>query len=59
MKGIEGAAAIDLTDSLCSGTTCPAVIGRYLVYRDDSHLTATYAASIAGRLAAALKPLLG
>ena len=59
VKGLEGASAIDLTDSLCSGTTCPAVIGRYLVYRDDSHLTATYAASIASRLAAALKPLLG
>jgi len=35
------------------------VIGKYLVYRDDSHLTATYATALATRLAEALKPLLG
>ena len=55
VKGIEGASAIDLTDALCAGTTCPAVIGRYLVYRDDSHLTATFAQTLAGRLVAALR----
>ncbi|MCX6459168.1 MAG: acyltransferase family protein [Actinobacteria bacterium] len=59
VTGFAGVTAIDLTDALCSGTTCPAVIGKYLVYRDDSHLTATYATALATRLAEALKPLLG
>jgi hypothetical protein len=54
--GIRGAVAVDLTSSICSSDRCPAVIGPTLVYRDDNHLTATFARSLAGRLAAALAP---
>ena len=35
-----------LTPQLCPGRVCPAVIGNVLVYRDTTHLTATYAASL-------------
>lgn len=33
---------IDLTNYLCEPEFCPAVIGNVLVYRDNTHLTATY-----------------
>ncbi|MFC8304075.1 acyltransferase family protein [Specibacter sp. NPDC057265] len=33
---------IDLTSSFCSETSCPAVIGNVVVYKDDNHVTATY-----------------
>ncbi|WP_407924582.1 acyltransferase family protein [Catellatospora vulcania] len=49
-----GLAVIDLTESICPGDRCPAVLGNVLIYRDDNHLTATYARSLAPRLATAL-----
>jgi hypothetical protein len=39
---VEGATLIDATPMICPGKTCPAVIGDVLVYRNGSHLTATY-----------------
>jgi len=47
----EGATFIDPTDLLCAADICPAVIGRYLVQRDEHHLSTPYAASLAPRLA--------
>lgn len=35
---------------LCTATICPAVIGNTLVYRDGSHLTATYSKVLGGVL---------
>ena len=49
-----GASFIDLTSHLCSATTCPAVQGHLLVYRDKHHLTATFARSLAPALATGL-----
>jgi hypothetical protein len=49
-----GAAVVDLTDSICPGDPCPVVLDRMVVYRDDHHLTATFAASLAGILESAL-----
>ncbi len=49
----------DLTDALCDATTCPATIDGTAVYWDVSHLTATYARSLAPRLAAALPDITG
>ena len=46
-----GTAVIDPTDWFCTDTVCPAVIGDTLVYRDGSHVTATYVKLLA--------PLLG
>lgn len=51
---LTGATVIDLTDAVCPGDPCPPIIGETLVYRDHHHLTATFVASIAGDLAAAL-----
>ncbi|WP_243064240.1 acyltransferase family protein [Humibacter sp. RRB41] len=52
-----GVPMIDLNDYLC-GTSCPAIIGDTLVYRDSHHLTATFAAELAGPLGRRLAPLL-
>ena len=41
---------IDVNDSICQGDTCPAVIGDTVVYWDLSHLSATFAASLADAL---------
>jgi peptidoglycan/LPS O-acetylase OafA/YrhL len=45
------------TDWLCPGDTCPLVRGRYLVFRDDQHLTATWIAALAPVLDLALGQL--
>lgn len=37
---------LDIADTLCTATTCPGEIGNMLVYLDDNHLTATYAATM-------------
>lgn len=44
-------ALIDMTEYVCPDGQCPAVIGNVLVYRDDAHLTATYARTLAPMLA--------
>lgn len=38
---------LDLSDQLCTEVHCPAEIGNVLVYMDDNHLTASYAATMA------------
>jgi hypothetical protein len=38
---------IDLTPFFCDRATCPPVIGGALVYKDQNHMTETYAASLA------------
>ena len=37
----------DLTDYFCDQTTCYPVIGNIIVYRDNNHITATYAKTLA------------
>ncbi|HEX6325124.1 MAG TPA: acyltransferase family protein [Jiangellaceae bacterium] len=54
LEGASNVDHVDLRDFICPGDTCPAVIGNTLVYRRGSHLTATYAASLAPRLDQAL-----
>jgi hypothetical protein len=49
-----GAAFVDPTPWLCSVDTCPVVIGRYLVLRDQHHLATPFSAALARRLEAAL-----
>ncbi len=49
---VNGAVPIvDLNDFLCNATACPPVIGNVLVYRDDHHVTSTYAKSLTPFLA--------
>ncbi|AVT37678.1 acyltransferase family protein [Plantactinospora sp. BB1] len=49
---------IDLTTAICPGRRCAPVIGGVLVYRDNQHLTASYAATLAPRLRSALDRIL-
>ncbi len=49
-----GATLVDLSDAICPGDPCQPVVRGMIVYRDDHHLTATFAASLAGLLGAAL-----
>ncbi|MDN5716308.1 MAG: acyltransferase, partial [Janibacter sp.] len=48
---------IDVLPWVCPGDTCWPVIGNVLVYRQGSHVTATYARSMSGVFDQALKPL--
>jgi peptidoglycan/LPS O-acetylase OafA/YrhL len=42
-----GARLIDLTDAICPGTgSCPVVMNGMIMFRDDHHLTATFAQSL-------------
>jgi peptidoglycan/LPS O-acetylase OafA/YrhL len=54
-----GATFIDPTDWACPTDPCPAVVGRYLVYRDTHHLATPYVVALRERLAAALPELSG
>ena len=46
----SGATLIDMSDDICTGDPCPAVINKMIVYRDVHHLTETFALSLARRL---------
>ncbi|THV22839.1 acyltransferase family protein [Glycomyces paridis] len=56
----SGATVVDPVPWICDmeAGKCPVVVGNLLVYRDDSHLTATFASHLAPQLAAAI-PLQG
>jgi peptidoglycan/LPS O-acetylase OafA/YrhL len=49
-----GFEVVDPRPWICTATTCPAVVGNLLVYRDDTHLTNTFS----GWLAPMVAPLL-
>jgi hypothetical protein len=48
---------VDPTPWMCATDPCPTVIGRFLIYRDTHHMTATYARGLARVLEAAFPPL--
>jgi hypothetical protein len=47
-----------LTDQLCKGKECQAVQQGLITYRDDNHLTGTFAESLTSVLEARLLPIL-
>lgn len=49
-----GATLIDLNDWICPQATCAPVIGGVIVYRDKTHMTATYSTSLAYALNSAI-----
>jgi peptidoglycan/LPS O-acetylase OafA/YrhL len=49
-----GAAWVDPSDWVCPSDPCPAVIGRFLVYRDTHHLATPIVIALRDRLAATL-----
>ncbi|TDD96860.1 hypothetical protein E1269_30010 [Jiangella asiatica] len=55
---LGGLELIDLNAAICPSDACPAVIGNVAVWRDEHHLTATYARTLAPRLAEQLAPFL-
>ncbi|MFE9242402.1 acyltransferase family protein [Nocardiopsis sp. NPDC006938] len=59
VREVEGAALVDLNDRICTGDTCPAVIGNVVVYRDSHHLTGTYALLLADVLGSRMDEALG
>jgi peptidoglycan/LPS O-acetylase OafA/YrhL len=50
-QGLPGVHFLDLTDRLCRDGICPAVSQGMIVYRDASHVSGTFAASLAGDIA--------
>jgi peptidoglycan/LPS O-acetylase OafA/YrhL len=48
----------DLTDLFCTATRCPVIVGNTLVFRDDNHLTSSYAEWLAPVLAAEISSVL-
>ena len=50
---------VDLTDHICGPRVCSAVTGGVITYFDASHLTATYAATLAPYLAPVIERALG
>ena len=57
-SGSPTAHGVDLSDVICDADRCPATRGKYLVYRDTDHLTATFARALAPYLDEQLAPLL-
>jgi hypothetical protein len=49
---------VDMTDSFCDKKHCLPVVGNIIVYRDDSHITETYAKSLAPILSRKLAKVL-
>ena len=45
--GLPGVSTLEVDRFMCAGSVCPAVIGSVIVYFDGSHMTTTYARSIA------------
>ena len=53
----QGVPLLDLTDRMCPDEVCPAIIGGVLVWRDVSHVTASYARTLEPELREWLLPL--
>jgi peptidoglycan/LPS O-acetylase OafA/YrhL len=49
-RGLDSVKVIDLNDAICPTARCAPVIGNVLVYRQGSHITATYIETLAPRL---------
>ena len=54
-RSAPGSHLIDINREICPDNLCRAVIGNALVYRDKSHLTATFARTLAPALERGLK----
>ncbi len=57
--GLANIYFLDMNDQICPGRLCPATQHGLLVYRDDNHLTGTFAESMAPTVQARLFQLLG
>lgn len=57
-QGASFVHTLDLTDHICNAAACDPVVGNVVVWRDNNHITATYAKTLAGALHQALLPIL-
>lgn len=59
-KAVAGAGAtyVTMNDFICNRTECGTIIGTTLVYRDDNHITATFAEELSDELWLRLQPFL-
>ena len=53
--GLPGVQVLDLTDAVCPAPICPAMHRTMIVYRDRTHLTGTFARSLAPTIEARLR----
>ena len=56
--GLRHVSILDLSDFFCDGAVCPPLKNGLIVYRDESHITGTFARSLASVLADRLVPLI-
>ena len=56
-RGLHGIRFLDLTDQICVSPVCSAVQNHVIAYRDDNHLTGTFAASLSQQLGMRLDAL--
>lgn len=57
-EGLGGVTLIDATDAFCDDEVCWPVVGGANIYRDQDHLTVTFADSLAPQYAAAIEEAL-
>ncbi|QEW03333.1 acyltransferase family protein [Microbacterium lushaniae] len=57
-EGADGVTLLDFTDVYCAGETCSPVVGGANVYRDQDHLTVTFADTLAPWLTMAVRDAL-
>ena len=55
----DGAAYLDVRPWFCTATTCPAVVGNIELWRDDNHITRTWAQYLAPVMTESLYTVLG
>jgi hypothetical protein len=56
-QGLPGVRFLDMNDQICRGGRCPALDDGVLIYRDDNHLTGTFAGKLALVLDSRLPPI--
>lgn len=52
--GLDGVRYVDLTELFCNDTTCAAMIGGKLTFRDRHHIATPYAATLSGSMQRAI-----
>jgi hypothetical protein len=53
-----GVPLLQTQDWFCTRALCPTIVGNILVYRDDNHITTTYAEFLAPLLGDTLRPVI-
>ena len=51
-----GVNIVSLSNTICGNPVCDPMLGQYVIYKDDHHLTAGFSASLAPELEASLRP---